>query len=112
MTIASEIDSIERFSDPEKLKSYAGLVPSVRNSADVVHHGHITKRGSRMLRWVLVESIHSHVLHAPKSDIAIFYKRLAKKRGNSKAVVAAAAKMLKVIYWLLKDGRDFEQNYS
>ncbi|MDI1495774.1 MAG: Transposase [Cenarchaeum symbiont of Oopsacas minuta] len=29
MTIASEIDSIERFSDPEKLKSYAGLVPSV-----------------------------------------------------------------------------------
>ncbi|MDI1495688.1 MAG: Transposase [Cenarchaeum symbiont of Oopsacas minuta] len=42
LTIASEIDSIERFSDPEKLKSYAGLVPSVRNSADVVHHGHIT----------------------------------------------------------------------
>ncbi|MDI1495689.1 MAG: hypothetical protein K8823_997 [Cenarchaeum symbiont of Oopsacas minuta] len=62
-----------------------------------------------MLRWVLVESIHSHVLHAPK---LIFYKRLAKKRGNSKAVVAAAAKMLKVIYWLLKDGRNFEQNYS
>ncbi|MDI1496088.1 MAG: Transposase [Cenarchaeum symbiont of Oopsacas minuta] len=39
LTIASEI---ERFSDPEKLKSYAGLAPSVRNSADVVHHGHIT----------------------------------------------------------------------
>ncbi|MDI1495710.1 MAG: hypothetical protein K8823_1018 [Cenarchaeum symbiont of Oopsacas minuta] len=60
-----------------------------------------------MLRWVLVESIRSHVLNAPK---LIFYKRLAKKRGNSKAAVAA--KMLKVIYWLLKDGRDFEQNYS
>ncbi|MDI1496024.1 MAG: Transposase [Cenarchaeum symbiont of Oopsacas minuta] len=35
LTIASKI---ERFSDPEKLKSYAVLVPSVRNSADVVHH--------------------------------------------------------------------------
>ncbi len=51
-------------------------------------------------------------IHAPKSDISIFYKRLARKRGNSKAAVAAAGKMLKVIYWLLKENRDFEQNYS
>ncbi len=45
LILAAEIDGVERFSEPKQLKSYAGLAPSVRNSADVVHHGHITKRG-------------------------------------------------------------------
>ena len=31
-----------------------------------------------------------------------FYKRVAKKRGTSKAIVATAAKMLRMIFWMLK----------
>lgn len=47
LTISSGIDNIERFSDSHKLCAYAGIVPSVRNSADTIHHGSITRRGSR-----------------------------------------------------------------
>ncbi len=112
LTIYSEIADINRFSDSHKLCAYAGIVPSVRNSADTIHHGRITKRGSNMLRWVLVESIHTHVRHAENSDIAKFYKRLAKKRGTSKAAVAAASKLLRVIYWMLKEKREFVQCYN
>ncbi len=112
LSIFSEIAEISRFSNSRKLCAYAGIVPSVRNSADTIHHGRITKRGSTMLRWLLVEAIHAHVRYAPDSDITKFYNRIKKKRGSSKAAVAGASKLLRVIYWMLKERREFVQNYS
>ncbi len=112
LSIFSEIAEISRFSNSHKLCAYAGIVPSVRNSADTIHHGRITKRGSMTLRWVLTECIHTHAIHAKDSDITKFYNRIKKKRGTSKAAVAGASKILRVIYWMLKERREFVQNYS
>ena len=112
LVIASEIADIERFNDSHKLCAYAGVVPSVRNSADTIHHGSITKRGSMTMRWILTECIHAHAIHAKNSDITRFYNRIKKKRGSSKAAVAGASKILRVIYWMLKERREFVQNYS
>lgn len=112
LVISSEIAGIDRFNDSHKLCAYAGVVPSVRNSADTIHHGSITKRGSMTLRWVLTECIHTHAIHAKDSDITQFYNRIKKKRGSSKAAVAGASKILRVIYWMLKERREFVQNYS
>jgi transposase len=50
LAILTEIGDILRFSDPEKLCSYAGLVPSVHQSGTTKYYGHITKQGSKMLR--------------------------------------------------------------
>ncbi len=107
LAIYAEIDGIERFSDSHKLCAYVGMVPSVRNSADIVHHGRITKKGSNMVRWLLGEAVHAHVRYAKDSDLAIFYKRIAKKRGTAKATVATGSKMLRVIYWMLKEHMEF-----
>ena len=112
LVIASEIADIGRFNDSHKLCAYAGVVPSVRNSADAIHHGSITKRGSMTLRWVLTECVHAHTVHAKNSDVTRFYNRIKKKRGASKAAVAAASKILRIIYWILKERREFVQNYS
>ncbi len=112
LVIASEIADISRFNDSHKLAAYAGVVPSVRNSADVIHHGSITKRGSMTLRWVLTQCVHAHAIHAKNSDITKFYNRIKKKRGSSKAAVAASSKILRVIYWMLKERREFVPNYS
>ena len=49
LVIYSEIGDIQRFRDSEKLISYAGMAPSVRQSSDVIHHGRITYQGSRYL---------------------------------------------------------------
>ncbi|MDI1495459.1 MAG: hypothetical protein K8823_1186 [Cenarchaeum symbiont of Oopsacas minuta] len=68
----------------------------------MVKHGRITKRGSRMMRWILSEAVRTHVRCAPKSNVTRFYKRLARKKGTGKATVATASKMLRVIYWMLK----------
>lgn len=65
------------------------------------HHGHITKRGSKMARFLLVECIHMHVHHCPGSNISRFYERKAK--GSQITAVAAARKMAAVGFMLTKD---------
>ena len=103
-TVAPVIGNIERFNRPETLCPYAGAVPSARGSADMAHHGHITKNGDRLVRRVLTECVHSHV-HRVVGDsyIKACHGRIAKKRGRSKAAVAAASRMLRVMYWMLKE---------
>ena len=108
---ASEIGDISRFSDMDHLAPYFGLVPSVRNSASTVHHGRITKTGNSMVRHLLAEAVIVHVTFARSrkisTPISSFYERLSKKRGGSKAKVAAAAKMLRITFWMLKKEIDF-----
>jgi len=48
LVIYSEIGGIQRFCDSGKLISYAGMVPSVRQSSDIIHHGRITYQGSKI----------------------------------------------------------------
>ncbi len=111
LALASEIDDVSRFSDMDHLASYFGLVPSVRNSAATSHHGNITKAGNSLVRHLLAEAAIVHVTWAKNqkrpTPISTFYERLREKRGGSKAKVAAAAKMLRIIFWMLKKNIDF-----
>jgi transposase len=106
--IKSEIGTIDRFPSGEKLCSYAGLVPSVRSSGGHTRYGPITKQGSKWLRWVLVEAVHSHVIKQ-KNDTSIsrFYHSLAGRKGKQVAVVATARKLLLCCYSVLKNRRSY-----
>ena len=57
----------------------------------------------------MLECVHAHIRTEKDSNIAHFYYRIAKKKGNSKAAVAAAAKLLKVVYWIMKVRRVYER---
>jgi transposase len=48
----AEIGDIHRFPAPSQLCSWAGLTPRHRESDTVIHRGHITKQGSRLVRSV------------------------------------------------------------
>ena len=96
LLIVSEIGDVNRFSDSEKLCSYAGLVPTVRRSGGSTQHGGITKEGSKWLRWGLTQAIHTHI--RSETNLTRFYRRLAKTKLNQVTVMATARKMLKVIY--------------
>ena len=52
MTLVAEIGDISRFPTARKLCAWAGLTPTVRNSDRTVRHGHITKQGSKWVRFV------------------------------------------------------------
>ena len=57
VAILAEIGDISRFESDEKLCSYAGLVPSTKQSGGKSTHGRITRQGSPILRWVLTECV-------------------------------------------------------
>ena len=88
-------------------KLAAGLVPSTYSSGGITYHGSITKRGSKYLRWIMLECAYAHIRTNKNSNITQFYTRLAKIEGNSKAAVAAASKLLKVVYWVMKEKRNY-----
>jgi len=103
----SEIGDVKRFQSAKQLCAYAGLVPSTYASGNMRFHGHITKHGSRWLRWTLIEA----TIHAVKRPGVLrrFYFKVERKKGGQIAKVAAARKLLEWIYHILKDGRTYQE---
>ena len=98
-TIVAEVWDVSRFETPDQLCSWAGLTPSERTSADNVRRGHISKQGSRWLRWVMVEAA-IHALRDPQ--LREFFGRIARRRGNKIARVAVARRLLTLAYYALR----------
>lgn len=99
LLLRSEIGPIGRFPDYKRLVSWAGLAPSVRQSGNVEFHGRITKRGPSILRWALVEA--ARVAVQRDDRMRAFHERVAVRRGDQKATVAVACKMLKIAWFML-----------
>ncbi|MDF3313332.1 IS110 family transposase [Rhodococcus sp. T2V] len=97
----AEIGDVHRFVDPAHLCSWAGLTPKHRESDTTVHRGHITKQGSKLVRWAAVEAVQRHPTTA---KISADKDRIEARRGKSIAKVAAARKLLTLVYYGLRDG--------
>ena len=101
LIIVNEIGDINRFKSAEALCMYAGLVPSVRSSANVTRTGRITKNGPPALRWILTLAT-EHIIRFD-NPIRHFYRRISRRKRSKKvARVAAARKLLVMIYFMLK----------
>ena len=98
---------IERFASPKKLAGYFGLVPSVYQSGQSEYHGHITKRGNRLARWVLVQSAQAAVRADP--GMKAFYKRIKSRKGHNVAVVAVARKLAVLLWYVLTEETTFSR---
>lgn len=105
LTVAAELGDISRFSNTDKVVSYCGLNPGVHQSGEHAKYGRITKTGPRSLRWILIEAANMHLLHCRDKKLCKlcqFYHRISERRGRNKAIVALAAKMIRIIYWMLQ----------
>ena len=105
--IVAEIGNIDVFSKPKKLVGWSGLAPSINESAGKSSNGHITKKGNKFLRTTLVLAANSIAVGRP-NKLRFFYQRIKAKKGNKKAIVALARKLVSIIYHLLK----FKEMYS
>lgn len=101
LLILAEIADISRFDTPDKLASYAGLVPSTYQSSDTQFSGNITREGSKWLRWILVQCTHSSIASSKNHKLKQFYMRLKRRVGTTKAITATARKMLVIIWYLV-----------
>lgn len=99
------VGDIERFADARKLTSWAGLVPSLRQSGSTSYMGKITKRGSKWLRWILVQAAQEAVINDDR--LGRYYERVARRRGHHKAIVAVAREMLTIIYHMLRNKEEY-----
>src|SRR5436190_8356879 len=103
--IVAEIGDIRRFPGPGQLCSWAGLTPRHRESDLKVSRGHVTKQGSRMLRWAVCEAIQRQPAGTRPRQVkdAIIARR--GKEAKNIAKVAAARELLTLVFYGLRDGR-------
>jgi transposase len=98
----AEIGDVHRFAGAPQLCSWAGLTPRHRESDTTVRRGPITKQGPRLVRWAAVEA--TQRLPGASKQAADFH-RIADRRGTGIGRVAAARKLLTLVYYGLRDGQ-------
>ena len=86
------------FSCGKQIASYLGLVPLEESSGKRRRLGHITKQGSSMLRFLLVEAAQVTVRSLPEWRSKYFH--LAMRRGRKIAKVAMARRLAVGLYWM------------
>jgi transposase len=97
----AEIGDVSRFTSARHLCSWAGLTPKHKESDLMVRRGHITKQGSRLVRWAAVEAV---ARQSTDSPIRRHHRRVGERRGTKIGRVAAARKLLILVYYGLRDG--------
>jgi hypothetical protein len=58
--------------------------------------------------WQAICLVHAHIRTEKNSNISQFYYKIAKKKSNSKAAIAAASKLLKIVYRIMKEKRVYK----
>ncbi len=102
MLIIAEIGDVRRFPTARHLCAWAGLTPTVRSSDRKTRLGNISRQGSSILRWAVIEAAtHVATRGGPLRDR---FERIAKRRGRKVARVAVARQILTLCYYGLRDG--------
>ena len=104
--LMAAIGDIARFSSPQKLVSYFGLNPRVRQSGlGAAHHGRISKIGRSHARAMLVEAAWA-AAKAP-GPLHAFFVRIRARRGHQVAAVAVARKLAVLCWHMLTKEEDY-----
>jgi len=109
VTILAEIGDFKDFAKAEQIASWAGLVPTIYQSADKLVTGSITKHGSRHIRWILVE-VAQAIARTSKSKLKRFFRRIQAKKGYNVAAVALARKVLCILFHLLMNREMYQED--
>lgn len=105
--ILGEIGDIHRFSSPTKLLAYAGLDPVVYQSGNFnASRTRMSKRGSRTLRFALVNAAHNVVKN--NATFRTYYDaKRAEGRTHYNALGHCAGKLVRIIYKMLTEDIEF-----
>jgi hypothetical protein len=106
LSIVAAVGDFTRFRTPERLVSYFGLNPKVRQSGgQPASHGRITRAGAGHARGMLVEAAWA-ASKAP-GPLRAFYQRVRGRRGMQIAAVATARKLTVLCWHLIIKGEDY-----
>ena len=100
----AEIGDITRFKTADALACWAGITPRIYASDRTVRHGHVSKEGCALVRWAAVEAVQRQC----EPSVRAVKDRIGDRRGHGAhniAKVAAAHRMLDLIYYTMRDGQ-------
>jgi transposase len=103
--VLSELGDVRRFRSQKQVAAYAGLVPGLRQSAGRTKQLGISKEGSGLLRWVMIQTAWRLVGKTRRWGLA--YERLKQRMGGKKAIVAIARRVLGVMTAMLQSGQRY-----
>ena len=105
--ILGEIGDVHRFSNPNKLLAFAGLDPSVYQSGNFqAKRTRMSKRGSRVLRYALINAAHNVVKN--NATFKTYYdKKMAEGRSHYNALGHCAGKLVRIIWKMMTDNVEF-----
>ena len=101
------IGTAERFQCGKQIGSYVGLIPEEDSSAGQQRLGRITKQGSSLLRFLLVEA--AQAAARCDADWRRRYMHLAMRRQKNIAKVAMARRLAVRLYWMWRNGWEYWQ---
>ena len=106
--LVTALDDVDRFDNARQVSAYIGLVPRQYQSGETDRNGRITKRGSRLLRTMLLECAWASLRYNPWAKAV--YQRICggQKTRKKKAAIALARKIAVVAWSMLKHGTDWD----
>jgi transposase len=100
--LLAEIGDVTRFRSAAHLASWCGLTPRHRESDTTIRRGPITKQGSKLVRWAVIEAAQKL---RRDSWLRAERERIAERRNSRQiAKTAIARKMIVLVYYGLRDG--------
>ena len=106
--IVAFADTPQRFGRSRQFTSYFGMTPTQDASGERNRHGHISKRGPSVVRWVVVQA--AHCIVRSRSALRTWFERVCRGQKNrfKKAIVALGRKVLAIAYRMLADQTPYD----
>ena len=114
--LALEIGDVRRFGGPDRLVSYAGLVPVARESADWKRKDRCPRDCNTYLKWAYVEAANLISVQRkrwPERHVVQLYERVKQStKMHGKATLAVARHLAEASYWMLRKQHVYQEPNS
>lgn len=107
LCLVATLECVERFANSRQVTAYVGFDPVEDSTGERHRIGSISKQGSRLLRFYLVEAGQAAV--RKDVELAKVYKRLQVRRGHATAKVAIGRRLLVRAFIMLRDEIDYAE---
>ncbi len=104
------IDEVSRFGGAHAVQSYLGLTPGQNSSSNRERRTSITKAGSRVMRWLLVQAAWCALRTRRNDPMVQWALAVAHRRGPQVAAVALSRKLAGILYAILRDGTTYQSS--
>lgn len=105
VVLLSELETIKRFKNLDRLCSFVGLVPRTNSSGENEKTGRITPRTNKPLRGSIVEA--AWIASRNDPALALCYLELCKRMKPNEAIIRIAKKLVNRIRYVMKNEKEY-----